>query len=101
MWFLYVATPLVPRGGDKLPAYRRLIQVVRGMPQPFLIDTLEINLVSANSPIAKAIADMHQRYPEASRPIYYRGAKFGELYVEGGYVYPPIPAPVPTGKDQQ
>src|SRR5271166_5756205 len=43
-WYLYIVTPLVPEDGGKLPVYRRLIPVIRQMPQPFWVDPMDFKV---------------------------------------------------------
>lgn len=89
-WFLYIATPLVSEDGAKRKAYRRVRPVIQQMPQPFWIDPFEIKVISPNSPIARAVQDLHRRYPVKS-VIPFGAGQFGGMSIEGAYVYPPIP----------
>jgi hypothetical protein len=92
-WFLYLATPLVSEEGATKAAYRRVNTVIRQMPQPFWIDSLEIKLVGAGSPLARAVQDLHSRYPGPS-PIPYRGSQLGDINIEAASIYPPVATPV-------
>jgi hypothetical protein len=88
-WYLYLVTPLVGKEGGKIPAYRRVNEVIRQIPQPFWVDPLEIKVVAPSSPFAADIADLQQRYPEG-KPIRYGGWRLGEVSMEAAYIYPSV-----------
>jgi hypothetical protein len=90
-WFLYLVTPLVREDGPTRPAYRRMIAVIREIPQPFWVDPMEIKVVGPDGPVGKAIQDLHRQYPGRS-PMWYKGARLGDVSIEGAYVYPPVSA---------
>jgi hypothetical protein len=89
-WFLSLATPLVGEDEGTKEAYRRVLAVMRRMPEPFWIGTLDVKLISPQHPIARAVQDFHRRHTGPS-PIHYDWTQFGGLSVEGVYVYPPAP----------
>lgn len=90
-WFLYIVTPLVGDDGATKDAYRQLNQVARGLAQPIWVHPLEIKVVEPNGPVGQAILELHKRYPGRS-PIRYGGPRFGDINIEGAYVYPPAVA---------
>jgi hypothetical protein len=92
-WFLYLVTPLVSEEGPKRPAYRRVNEVIRQMPQFLWVHPMEIKVVGPDSSVGKAMRDLIKRYPGAPL-IPYRDASLGGLSIEGAYIYPPSPAPV-------
>src|SRR5437016_742086 len=59
-WYFYMASPVVEREGLSV-AYRRLHALIRGMPQPFWIDPLEVKLIGASNPITQDVLDIHKR----------------------------------------
>lgn len=91
-WLLYIATPLVPEGGGRRAAYRRVNEVIRGMQEPWPY-FFAIRVIHPNHPIARAIAEIQGRYP-GRRGIRYGGGSLGDLRVEGAYIYPPAEAVV-------
>lgn len=93
-WYLYLATPLVTEDGATLQAYRQIYAVMRQIPQPFWVKPSEVKAVAPSSPLAEALVSVYTRYPGRG-PIRYDGYRLGNISVEGAYVYPPIPAPVP------
>jgi len=92
-WYLYIATPLVNPDGATLEAYRRVNEVIRGMPSLYWLHPLDIKVIEPQNPIARTVQELHRRYPGAS-PVPFRESRIGDLNIEGAYVYPPIPAPV-------
>src|SRR5437879_4674676 len=92
-WFLYLATDLVSEDGATKQAYRRLIAVMRRLPGPPGIDPLDVKLVGPNDPVARAVQELHERFP-GSLPLRSGDARFGGLGVEEVYVYPPASTPV-------
>jgi hypothetical protein len=92
-WFLYLVTPLVGEGGATRTAYRRVNEVMRQLSHPIWVEPLEIKVVGPDSPVGKAVRDLHRRHPVPS-PIRYREARLGDVSVVGAYVYPPVPASV-------
>ncbi len=59
-WLFYIASPTVERDGLS-PAYQRLHTIIRGMPQPFWIDPLEVKLIGETNPITKDVLAIHSR----------------------------------------
>jgi hypothetical protein len=92
-WFLYLATPLVTKDGAKREAYGRVNAVIREMRPPLQIHPFDIKVIGVESPIAKMVQELQQRYP-GPLPFPYRGASLGGLSIEGAYIYPAILAPV-------
>jgi hypothetical protein len=92
-WYLYLVTPLVTKKGATMNAYRRVNAVIRRLPEPLLLDPFEIKVVAPDSPVGKAVQEFHGRSPRPS-PIHYREGRFGDVYIDGAYIYPPIAATV-------
>jgi hypothetical protein len=88
MWFLYLALPGV-EDEDPRVAYRRIGAVMRQMPQPFLIDWMEVKVIDATDPMAVAALD-YQRRHGAKSVLPYRGDSLGGVSIEGAYIYPPM-----------
>jgi len=87
-WLFYVASPTVERDGLSA-AYRRLHTVIRGMPQPFWIDPLEVKLIGETNPITKDVLAIHSRATGSKvSPINWGGTRLGSVNVEGAYLYP-------------
>ena len=93
-WYLYIATSLVTDGVATREAYGRIYAVMRQMPPPFWVEPSEVKAIAPSSPRAEAMAYLHTRYPGRD-PIRYDGYRLGDVSVEGAYIYPPVPAPVP------
>ena len=92
-WYLYIVTPLVTEDSGSLPVYRRLIPVIRQMPQPFWVDPMDFKVVAPDSAVGKAIRDIAGRRP-GPVPLPYGSARLGGLSIDGAYVYPAVAAPV-------
>ncbi len=57
IWFLYLVTPLVGEDGGTRPAYRRINDVIRALPQPLGIDPFHIKAVGPSEPAARIAVD--------------------------------------------
>jgi hypothetical protein len=88
-WYLYLVTPLVGEDGDTMPAYRRILAVLRGGPEPPEVDPFHIKAVGPSEPVGKAILEAQQR---RGRPWDYAGSSLGPVSVDGAYFYPPLVA---------
>jgi hypothetical protein len=93
-WYLYVATPLVPREGGTREAYRRIVAAYREMPEAFSIGPLQIRAVAPSSPVGGAVLDLQKRHP-GKGPIRYGDGLLGNVPAEATYIYRPTPTPVP------
>jgi hypothetical protein len=87
-WYLYIVTPLVPEGGATRAAYGRVNAVIDNMPQPFWVNWMEVKVVEPGSSVGKVLQELYKRNPGPA-PIRYSGASFGDLPIEGAFVYPP------------
>jgi hypothetical protein len=87
-WLFYIASPTVERDGISA-AYGWLHTIIRGMPQPFGIDPLEVKLIGETNPITKDVLAIHGRDggPKVC-PIKWGGNRLGRVNVEGAYLYP-------------
>jgi hypothetical protein len=89
LWFLYLATPLVGEEGGKRPAYGRINEVLREMPQPLGIDPVQIKVVRPSGAVAQAILELQRRYP-GRRLGWYDGASIGGVSIDRACIYPPV-----------
>jgi hypothetical protein len=92
-WYFYIVTPLVPPGGGRTAAYRRVGPLIRQMPQPCWVDPLEIKVAAPDSDVGKAIRDVAGRRP-GPIPMPYGSIRLGGVSIDGAYVYPPVAAAV-------
>src|SRR5467141_2606469 len=58
-WYFYVVSPMVEAEGLAI-AYTQLHRLIRGMPQPFGIDPLEVKLIGPSNPIARDVLAIHR-----------------------------------------
>lgn len=87
-WYFYIVSPMVDSKG-LAQAYRMLHPLVRGLPQSFWINPLEIRLIGPSNPIAKDVLDIHKGTagPPVS-PIRWSGRRLGDVSIETAYIYP-------------
>lgn len=94
MWFLYLAMPGIDKEDPRI-AYRRIGEVMRQIPQPFLLDLMDVKVIDSKNRLAVAAMD-YQRRHGAKNVLPYRGDHLGGVSIEGAYIYPPLaPAPQP------
>lgn len=88
-WYLYLVTPLVGEDRGRTPAYRRILAVFPGGPEPSEIDPFQIKVVGPSEPVGRAILDAQRQ----GRPWSGSGiTSLGGLSVDAVYVYPPLVA---------
>jgi hypothetical protein len=87
-WYLYIATPLVTEEGGTRPAYRSVYAALRQASEPPRIHPLSIKVVAPSSPVGKTVQELQGR-----PPLRYNDARFGNVPVDGAFVYPPPAAP--------
>src|ERR1700693_654112 len=76
-WYLYLATPLVGKGGATRPAYRRVNEVIREMQQEgFGMDPFEIKVIGPHDPISTDMVARRSGRPGGS-PTHFRGSRLG------------------------
>jgi hypothetical protein len=85
-WSLYIATPAVDEKGDTLPAYRRLIPVLRSLGDGWVTSS-DVTLVGEKHPIVKDARE-HLRRSAYSKPAPPLRPMFGGIAVDEVYVYP-------------
>src|SRR5215213_5732917 len=87
-WYFYVISP--EANDEKLAeAYRRLHAAVRQMEHVMWIDPLEIKLIGPDSQLAKAVFDIHRKYPGRLAMVYGQGGRnLGGLSIDMAYFYP-------------
>jgi hypothetical protein len=88
-WYLYIVTPLVTEEGGTRPAYRRVNAVIRQMSEPPRLPPFSQMVVAPASPVGQKVQELQRK-----APVRFDGPRFGDVLVEGAYVYPPpaIPA---------
>lgn len=104
-WTLYIASPIVTEKGP-LASYRQL-RSIRTDALDRGIDSLSVNLLGSDNPIAKAAADVVQPRSASEQGgvlkakesiIPYRGHSLGGMQIEAAFIYPPWkPALNPLG----
>jgi hypothetical protein len=92
-WYLYIASSLVGESGGTKLAYQRILALFDEMPQPFWVDRFDIKAVEAAGPLSKAV-QQRIRARNGRLPIWLDSGSIGCIPIDGGYVYPPIAAPV-------
>ncbi|MBI1916221.1 MAG: hypothetical protein HYS12_16025 [Planctomycetes bacterium] len=95
-WEFYIVSSLVGARNDKRPSYRRVRTLIQQMPQPFWVDFFDVRLERPGSPISKALQE-RIRSSNGRLPIRLASGSLGGLCgleIDGGYLYPPISAPV-------
>jgi hypothetical protein len=87
-WHLYIVTPVVEdeRIGS---AYRRIHTLLRQMPQPFPLSTLDVMAVGPHEPLGEALVDLQRRHPGRSY-FHFGGSQLNGVEVEAVYLYPPV-----------
>ena len=86
-WYFYIVSQAVDAEG-LAKAYGQLHPLVRAMPQPFLIDPLEIKLIGPSHPIARDVIAIQNRATGTHiSPIRWSGTNLGNESVEGVYLY--------------
>ena len=88
--YLWLVTPLVKEDGDTMPAYRRLLAVLRSGPWPADVDPFRIKVVGASEPVGQAILAAVQ---SGRRPWDHLGdLSLGGRSIDGAYIDPPLVA---------
>jgi hypothetical protein len=93
-WRFYIVSPAVDADGI-IEAYKRLLPMVRTLPQPQGVDPHKITLMSPGNPIAQDVTTFlsRTRGPDVS-PIRWNGRMLGDVVVDAAYLYPvPVAAP--------
>ncbi len=85
-WFLYVASDQFTHESVR-EAYRRVLEASRDIHNPYF-DPFKVNVIPGDDPVTLAALDLRRRYPHIS-PLPWGGPRFGNLSVEGIYLYPP------------
>jgi hypothetical protein len=89
-WWLYVASEQISDKNIDV-AYGEVVKVAHALKEPNF-DMMRVKLIGKKHPLAKAAAELRQRYP-AGGPLRIQNQFFGDLFIEEVYVYP---APVPV-----
>ncbi len=91
-WWLYVALDQT-KDDNSGEAYGEVVRIGLAMHDPNF-DLLQVKLIGEDHALAKAAAELRQRYPGRT-PIRLQNRVFGGVSVEDVYIYPsPIPATV-------
>ena len=91
-WSLYIASDRIDDTNLDL-GYAEVLRLAGEMHTPYL-DPFQVKLIPADDPLARAVLDVHQRYP-GRIPIRYNGPSLGGLSIDGAYLYP-LPIAVPA-----
>jgi len=91
-WFLYIAAEGIDDSNvDR--GYKEVLRRVKEMRTPYF-DPFQVKLIQGDDPLARAVMEVHQRYP-GSLAINYNGRNLGGMSIEGAYLYPlPNTSPV-------
>ncbi len=85
-WALYVASDKIG-SSPSIADYREMARVEREMDDPNLSQS-RVRLIGAGEPLARAALELQR--PPPRRPLtWYKGSPFGNISVEGAYLYPP------------
>jgi len=84
-WYLYIASDQFDERNLDV-AYGEILRLADQMASPYL-DPFEVKLIAGSDPLAKAVSDIHERYPGTSA-IRFGGKNLGGMSVEGAYIYP-------------
>ena len=90
-WNLYVASEHITDDNFEL-AYGEVLRIAGELRDPSF-DPFQVKVIGADDSLAKAVLDIHRRYPgRAANRLH--GKVYGGLPVEEVYIYPsPIPVP--------
>jgi hypothetical protein len=84
-WYLYiVAEGIDDSNVDR--GYREVLRQIQDMQTPYL-DPFQVKLIKADDPLARAVMEVHHRYP-GRFGINYNGRNLGGMSIEGAYLYP-------------
>src|SRR5689334_3042943 len=61
MWFLYLVTPLVKKGGSTTVAYTQINAVLRALEEPIMVDFFQKRAIGPASVVGQAILEFQQR----------------------------------------
>jgi hypothetical protein len=89
-WYLYVASEQINDDNFDV-AYGEVVRIWEVLRDPWF-DSLQVKVIGADDPLAKAVLDIRGRYPGRTT-LRLNGQALGGLSVEELYVYPsPLPA---------
>jgi len=84
-WSLYIAADRVKQEGVAA-GNREIVRICQDINSPYL-DMFQVKLISTDHPLARAVLDVHRRYP-GKLPIRYGGRMLGGISIDGAYLYP-------------
>ena len=86
-WYLYIASDRID---DRNPdaAYGEVLRLASQMANPYL-DPFRVKLIPTSDPLARAVQDIHRRYP-GTMATRFGGKVFGGIGVDGVYIYPDV-----------
>jgi hypothetical protein len=84
-WSLYIAADRVKRDGVAL-GNREIVRICQNINSPYL-DMFQVRLIPDDNPLARAVLDVHRRYP-GKLPIRFGGKFLGGIAIDGAYLYP-------------
>lgn len=85
-YYLYITSDQID-DVDVRAAYSEAGRVASQMETPFF-DVMRIKIVSAHRPLARAFAELIDKYP-SSMARRLGGQRFGDLFADDVYLYPP------------
>jgi hypothetical protein len=85
-WYLHIASDQISDKNVDV-AYREVGRVGKTINDPNL-DLFQVKVIGVDNPFARAALDLYKR-SKARVPTHIRGRSFGDMSVEGVYVYPP------------
>jgi hypothetical protein len=83
-WSLYIACDRVKQEGVA-NGNREIVRICQAINSPYL-DMFQVKLIHADHPLARAVLDIHRRYP-GKLPIRYGGRVLAGITIEGAYLY--------------
>ncbi len=84
-WYLYIASDQFDDRNLDV-AYGEILRLAGQMASPYL-DPFQVKLIASSDPLAKAVSEIHQRYPGHSATRF-GGKNLGGMGVEGAFIYP-------------
>jgi len=91
-WYLYIASDQITDDNFDV-AYGEVVRIAGILQDPWF-DTFQVKVIGADDALAKAVADLHRRYPGRS-PTRFHGTTLGDITAEEVYIYP-LPSPAPA-----
>jgi hypothetical protein len=84
-WFLYIVAEGID-DSSVARGYEEVLRRVKELRTPYF-DPFQVKLIQDDKPLARAVMEVHQRYP-GNLAINYAGRYLGGMSIEGAYLYP-------------